>query len=179
MEEIIKIQNENFNKEGEYMKDFENKQLPTSIHYHIFESEGEKTLHGESVNVNNIKKGDFIVMYQQPCLVSVINESKKGVWIIGKCIYNLLECDIVFKHNDHAEKLSYTLSKGKVLSINNGYMTVEILNENEKTEIVIELPDVKALEKIHNDLNRRYTNQEEIYVEVLSIYGSNVLSRII
>ena len=171
-----------FKTEEEYLEELELNQLPATVHINNLEYDGEVTKYGIAILVSDIKKGDFINMYNHPCYITHINSSKKGIWIIGRSLLNHLECDIVFPSHDLAEKLNYKLSNGTIINIIDGYVTIEItkLNEEDKEVLVkCPVPSSKLEHKMFEEITNKYSKQEEIKVEVIDIYDKQRITRII
>jgi len=164
-----------FITDEDYIKELQLNQLPVTFHYHHLEYEGEKTDYGEAVVVTEVKKNDIVIMYKKPCYILDISTSKKGVWIVGRCVNNNLECDIVFKPTDLIERLNFQLKTGKILEINEAYATIK-LDESNK-EITVTMPSSDKEHFIFEKIKNKF-DKEEVKVEVLETYNTYSITRL-
>ncbi len=160
----------------DYINELQLNQLQVTFHYHHLEYEGEKTDHGEAVIVTDVKKNDLVIMYKKPCYIVDITISKRGVWIVGRCVFNHLECDIVFKPTDLIEKLSYTIYNGIIIKINDAYATIK-LDKTDK-EITAPMPSSEKEHAFFEKIKTKFDNKEEVKVEVLETYNTYTITRL-
>lgn len=151
-------------KEYEYVDELELNQQVMKPVKRTFKYENEKTDHGVSILVSEIKKGEYVNLYDRPCKVIDIHTSKKAIWIIGRDVESGKECDVVFEKHELIEKYTTTIHDAKITSNTNSVYTMQIDKDKE-----FELKFNEYEESIREIVDKRLVDKENVSAKVLEI----------
>lgn len=151
-------------KEYEYVDELELNQQVMKPVKKIFKYENEKTEFGVSILVSEIKKGEYVNLYDRPCKVIDIHTSKKGIWIIGKDVESGKECDVVFEKHELIEKYTAVIHNAKISIKDKSYLM--IINEKQKD---MELKFNQYEGDLMSRLEKKLQDSDKVSAKILEI----------
>jgi hypothetical protein len=177
VEEALKIK-----KDSEYINELENNHTYYKYHIQQLEYENQKTEFGEAVLASTVKPGDFVNLYSKPCIVKEIMpgyKKQKSIWILGRNLVDMKDCDIVIPQHELIEKLITKIYKGKLMEVKEGYAYVQIPDLGNEKLKKIEIPSSEKESKLSSKIFSSVEEQKIAELELIEIMGKMKISRVL